>query len=200
MTQQQTLFVITDDPEVREAMDRLAEDAGYRMLQFTSAEEFLASDAPKTDGCVMVDIETPGLDGLALQREMAQRQISLCLILAAREPKTEDVVDAIRSGAVDFLQKPLDREVAMARIQQAMRQSEREECEPPVASRISLLTPREREVMDLLAQGKQTKQIAKELTISPKTVEKHRSKVLHKMQVHTVVELVRMILQRPAFF
>ncbi len=200
MAQQPTLFVIGEDPDVREPVERLATDGGYRSVLFASAEEFLASDVPKADGCVLADMELPGMDGLALQKEMARRQINLCLILVAREPKTADVVHAIRSGAVDFLEKPLNRDSAYARIQEAMRHTQPSECEPPVASRISLLTPREREVMDLLAQGKQTKQIAKELTISPKTVEKHRSKVLHKMQVHTVVELVRTILQRPAFF
>ncbi len=193
-----TVFLVDDDSSVRRALARLIKAAGYQLQTFTSAREFLDSklhdDGP---ACLVLDVRMPGLSGLDLQRELQTANATLPIIFITGYGDIPMSVKAMKEGAVDFLPKPV-RDVELLRaIEQALaravrERAYREELED-IQSRLEKLTAREREVMNLVVRGLLNKQIAVELGTVEKTIKVHRARVMQKMQVDSVAELVRIV-------
>lgn len=191
-----TVFVIDDDEAVRDALSVHLDLAGLLVRTFASAKDFLASITPDQSGCAVIDIRMPDVDGLELQQEMIRRGLTLPVIIITGHGDVPAAVTAFRAGAVDFLQKPFDEDQLIERVREAIDRDRRnrrlflEVAE--VRQRYDQLSPREREVMDLVAQGHSNKVVAIRLDIGVRTVETHRAKVLEKMGVRSASELARM--------
>ena len=191
-----TVFLIDDDDSVRRALARLILSAGYQVRAFASAREFLDT-GPYDDGpaCLVLDVRMPGLSGLDLQRELEAAKVSHPIIFITGYGDVPTSVKAMKSGAVDFIPKPVQDEDLLRSIEQAVTRAARETAErdeiETLQGRADRLTPREREVMALVARGLLNKQIAFELGTSEKTVKVHRARVMQKMQVQSLAELVR---------
>jgi two-component system response regulator FixJ len=200
MKAEATVFVVDDDADLRESLGWLFESAGLRAKTYSTAQEFLAGYDPDEPGCLLLDVRMPeGLSGLALQEELTRRGVSPPIIIMTGHARVPMAVRAFKGGAIDFIQKPFSDEMLLDRIRRAIgldrrtRQA-RIECSK-FAALLTHLTPREREVMELVIVGKPNKIIAADLDISPKTVEIHRGRVMEKLQVDSVAELVRLALQ-----
>lgn len=193
-----TVFVVDDDEAMRDALDTLVRSVGLRTSLHVSADDFLASYDPGQPGCLVLDVRMPGMSGLELQDWLAKRGIDLPVIVITGHGDIPMAVQAMRAGAVDFLQKPFREQELLHRIRQAIEQDERTRRgragKAGVVARLASLTPREREVLDLVVAGKPNKVIAAELELSHKTVEFHRAKIMGKMQADGVADLVRMVL------
>lgn len=191
-----TVFVIDDDEAVRDALSVHLDLAGLRVRAFSSAHDFLASIHHDQPGCAILDIRMPEMDGLALQQEMIRRGITLPVIIITGHGDVPAAVAAFRAGAVDFLQKPFDEDQLIDRVREAIDRDERDRRHvlevAEIRHRYEQLTPREREVMDLVAEGHSNKVVALRLDIGVRTVETHRAKVLEKMGVRSASELARM--------
>ena len=190
------VFLVDDDPAVRDALVLLLEAEGLPGAAFDSAESFLAACDPDCPGCVVLDVRMPGMSGLDLQAALEQRGIDLPIIFLSGHADVSTSVRAMRAGAVDFLEKPFDEAALVERIREALeRDSLRRQAlerESAARQRVAQLTPREREVMRALVAGGSNKQIARELHLSPRTVEVHRSRVMEKTAVSTLPELVEL--------
>lgn len=191
-----TVFVIDDDEAVRDALSVHLDLAGLTARTFASAADFLAAIGPEHGGCAVIDIRMPEMDGLSLQQEMIRRGLTLPVIIITGHGDVPAAVTAFRAGAVDFLQKPFDEDQLIERVREAMERDARDRRRlleaADIRRRYDLLSPREREVMDLIAQGHANKVIAIRLDIGVRTVETHRAKVLEKMGVKSASELARM--------
>jgi FixJ family two-component response regulator len=190
-----TVFVVDDDPSVRKGLARLLSSAGYRADTFPSADEFLARWLPDpVPGCALLDIMMPGIDGLELQRRLLDERHRLPIIFITGHGDIPSSVRAMKAGAVDFLAKPFNDEDLFRAVREAIARDARDRDErqerDAVAARYATLTPREREVMAIVVRGKLNKQIAHELGLSEKTVKIHRGRVMEKMQVQSVADLV----------
>jgi FixJ family two-component response regulator len=191
------VFIVDDDPAVRLSLARLLRSAGLEPIAFESSEEFLRNLGADAAGCAILDVTLPGLDGLALQRELASRGSELPVIFLTGHGDIPGSVQAMKGGAEDFLTKPVDDEVLLAAVRRALetdragRESRRERAE--IRLRLESLTPREREVMRGVAAGRLNKQIASDLGIAEKTVKVHRGRVMEKMAASSIAELVRMV-------
>jgi FixJ family two-component response regulator len=191
-----TVFVVDDDPAIRESLRWLIESVGLNVRVFSTAQEFLEGYDPSTPGCLVLDIRMPGMSGLDLQNELATREIQVPIIIITGHAEVPVAVRALKAGAMDFIEKPFSDQLLLDRIRRAIEvdaQSRRVRSEQAeIAARRGQLTPREREVMDLVIAGKANKVIASELGLSPKTVEVHRAHVMKKMQVASLADLVRL--------
>ena len=193
-----TVMVVDDDPALRNAMRILLKSVGLDSRLFASAQEFLESYQPSQIGCLVLDIRMPGMSGLELQEQLNKRGAVIPVIFMSGHGDIPMAVEAMQHGAFDFLQKPFRDQDLLDRIQRAIAKHQQlfkslGEHER-IRGLLDLLTPREREVLDLMAQGKQNKAIAQVLNVSPRTIEIHRSRVMEKMNAHSVAELVRMML------
>jgi FixJ family two-component response regulator len=192
------VFIVDDDDAVRDSLRLLMKSVGLRARAFDSAESFLRSYRPETTGCLVLDIRMPGMSGIELQRELARRDYSLPIIFITAHGDIPMAVQAVRSGAVDFVQKPFDDGELVAKIRGALSESlqrqEDDQERAEVRRRASTLTAREREVMSQVVQGKANKVIAGDLGVSQRTVEIHRARVMEKMQAGSLAQLVRMVL------
>lgn len=191
-----TVFVVDDDPSVRKALTRLLRSAGMEVASYSSATDFLASEHPDHPACLLLDIEMPGLSGLELQEELNRRNLEPAIVFITGHGTVPRSVRAMKMGAVDFLQKPFDDEDLLAAIRKAVdtdsrRQQARAEL-VVLRERQATLTPREREVFELVVTGLLNKQIASRLGTSEKTVKVHRGRVMRKMQADSLADLVRM--------
>ena len=190
------VFVVDDDPSIREAIKSLVSLEGLRVETFGSAQEFLRSERPELPGCVVLDVELPGLSGLDLQRELAAHGINLPIVFITGYGDIPMSVRAMKAGATEFLTKPFRDQDLLDAIQQALerdraaRQHSREIAD--LRERFDGLTSREREVMSLVVAGWLNKQIGFELEISEITVKIHRGRVMNKMGAQSLAELVRM--------
>jgi FixJ family two-component response regulator len=190
------VFVVDDDPSIREAIKSLVGLAGLRVESFGTAQEFLQNERPDLPGCVVLDVELPGLSGLDLQRELAAHGIKIPIIFITGYGDIPMSVRAMKAGATEFLTKPFRDQDLLDAIQQALerdrvaRQHSKEIGQ--LRERFDTLTSREREVMSLVAAGWLNKQIGFELGISEITVKIHRGRVMNKMGAQSVAELVRM--------
>jgi FixJ family two-component response regulator len=189
-----TVFVIDDDPAVCRALSRLLITAGYRVRAFESAEGFLADRHSEAPGCLLLDVCLPGLDGIQLQRSFLSSPCPRPIVFLTGRSDIQTSVTAMKAGAVDFLTKPIDSERLVAAIDKALRCDAERRLEYAIRStiqrRFDKLTPREKQVMDRIIRGRLNKVIAAELGIGEKTVKVHRARLMQKMGVRSVAELV----------
>jgi FixJ family two-component response regulator len=193
-----TVFIVDDDASVRRALTRLIKSAGYPVQAFASARDFLeywrAND--QNPGCLVLDVRMPGLSGLDLQHELQAANTLLPIIFITGHGDIPMSVKAMKQGAVDFLPKPVTDKDLLRAIEQALARASHDHAErlefEEIQSRLTRLTPREREVMTLVVGGLLNKQIAFELGTVEKTVKVHRARVIQKMKVQSLAELVRL--------
>lgn len=190
-----TVFIIDDDAAVRDSLMLMIAQEGIAVTTFDSGKAFLESYQPECLGCAVVDIHMPGMDGMQLQEELLRRDIRLPVIFLTGHGDIPMSVKAVKAGAVDFLTKPVTRDVLLAPIRAAILESRRimtrlENCED-AKSRLASLTDREREVMTLAVAGAPNKEIARHLDISHRTVEIHKSKIMHKTGATNLLDLAR---------
>lgn len=189
------VFIIDDDAAVRDSLMLMIEQEGMKVKTFSSGEEFLAAYRNDTYGCAVIDIRMPGMDGLQLQHELSLRNIQLPIIFLTGHGDIPLSVKAIKAGAVDFLTKPVTRESLLSSVRSAILESRRLMTElangEDAKSRLADLTEREREVMALAVAGSPNKEIARRLGISHRTVEIHKSKIMHKTRAANLLDLAR---------
>jgi RNA polymerase sigma factor (sigma-70 family) len=190
--------IVDDDAGVRTSIGMLLKSVGIPSSIYASAREFLDAHDASRPGCLVLDIRMPGMSGLDLQQELNARGVSLPLIFITGHGDVPMAVEAMRSGAFDFLQKPFRDQELIDRVQRALeRDAENRraaEERRQIRDRLETLTPREREVLELMAQGKPNKVMAGDLGLSQRTVEIHRAHVMEKMGADSVAQLVSMVL------
>lgn len=198
MATDHVVHVIDDDVEVRQSLAFLLSTAGLAVRVHESALAFLKILPTVTEGCIVTDIRMPGMNGLELQRHLREHKSRLPVIVMTGHGDVPLAVEAMKAGAIDFIEKPFDDEVLLSAIRAALARnaaaSERQARVAAVKQRLDKLSEREREVLDRLISGKANKVIAYELGISPRTVEVYRANVMTKMQADSLSELVRMAL------
>lgn len=191
----QTIYVVDDDEAMRDSMTWLLEGEGYRVACFDSAESFLKARRDSMHGCLVLDVRMPEMSGLELHERLDALGSHLPIIFVTGHGDVPMAVSALQRGACDFIEKPFHNEDLLSRIARALELdaqiSARRQRDGAITHRLEQLTQREREVMDLVVAGKLNKQIADELNISMKTVEAHRARVMEKMGVRTLAELVK---------
>jgi len=191
------IFVVDDDPSVRKGLGRLLRSMGYQVQTFGSAEEFL-QNATDCHGpaCLVLDVKMPGLDGLDLQKQLEQRDYVMPIVFITGHGDIPTSVKAMKKGAIDFLTKPFDEEDFVRAVREALdkdmthRRAMNER--KSILGRVRSLTPREYEILTYVITGMLNKQIAYDLNISEKTVKVHRGRVMEKLAVESVAELVRL--------
>ena len=192
------IHVIDDDEAVRELIDFLLRAAGLSVRTYDSAASFLEAAPKITAGCIITDVRMPGLSGIELLRRLQEMRIGLPVIVITGHGDVPLAVEAMKCGAVDFLEKPFDGDVLLASVRGALNRSEEsaaaESARAEIRARIATLTQRERDVLEGLVAGHPNKIIAFKLEISPRTVEIYRANLMTKMKAGSLSELVRMAL------
>ena len=190
-----TVYLVDDDSDVREALTLLLKTMGFAAKPFSSAQAFLDRPDPRQDGCVVVDIRMPGVSGLQLLERMATAAVRMPTVVITGHGDVTACRRAFKAGAVDFLTKPVDEQVLLEAIEAGFAQRDdlsRDQAERSErAALLARLTPREREILDLVAQGRSTKEIARALDLSPRTVETHRANIGEKLGATSVAAMVR---------
>lgn len=193
-----TVYIVDDDEAVRDSLELLIGTVGWAARSFESADAFLAGYDPEMAGCLLLDVRMPGMSGLELQERLAEKRAMLPIIFITGHGDVEMAVHAMQAGAVDFLQKPFQDEELVQSLRKALdrdlRNREGLVQRQRIGERLELLTPREHEVMQRVVRGQANKVIAIELGVSERTVEIHRSRVMHKMEADSLPHLVRMVL------
>ena len=195
-TDQPIVFVVDDDASMRQALARLLQSVQLRVEVFASPREFLQSERPNVPSCLVLDVRLPGLSGLDFQAELARADVRIPIVFITGHGDIPMSVRAMKAGAVDFLAKPFrDQDLldaVTAAIQRDQKRREHENAMTDLRAHFSSLTPREREIMALVASGLMSKQIAAEVGLSEITVKVHRSHLMKKMGARSVADLVRM--------
>lgn len=193
-----SVFVIDDDEPLRDSIQWLLEAHGYRVVLYDSAERFLADGAATQPGCLLLDVRMPGMSGQQLFDALIERGSRMPVVFITGHGDVPMAVAAVKKGAVDFIEKPFGEQELLRLVAHCLeRDAEQREAvaaSASIAARLTALTPREREVLDLIVAGKLNKIIADQLAISPKTVEVHRARVMEKMGVRSVAELVQAVM------
>ena len=193
--QKVTIHVVDDDPSTRKYLSELISTANYKSKIYDSATGFLQTYKEDGIGCLILDLRLPDINGLDLQSQLASNNIDLPVIMITGFGDVPTAVEAMKAGVLDFIEKPFSAQFLLDRIHNAVikhkTDREQKQASEKVLDRIHTLTKREKEVMELVVQGKQNKDVASELGISIKTVEVHRSNVMDKMQANSIAELVR---------
>ena len=200
------VYVVEDDDALRDSLCWLIESAGYAVAAYSSAETFLAYLEPDCGDCLVLDVRMPGMNGIELQERLIRHRRHIPIIFITGHGDVPMAVSAIKRGAYDFIEKPFQDKDLLARIGAVIKSDARSigdrERQRVMASRLPMLSQREREVMECVIDGKSNKCIAKELDITVKTVEAHRARMMGKLGVGSVAELVRLSIgwsgQRPA--
>ena len=194
--------LVDDDAELRASFKTLMKTCGIPVTACASAEEFLATYEDKNVGCIVLDVRMPGMGGLEMLVTLRQRHLFIPVIMLTGHADVTLTVQAMRTGAMDVLEKPCRDEELLALVRQAFARYEKlkhfQTQRQAIGPRLALLTPRELEVLDLMVAGKKNRQIADELGISTKTLDIHRSNIMRKMQTKTVADLVRWRLMEKA--
>jgi FixJ family two-component response regulator len=190
------VYVVDDDAAAREAIRSLLHSVGLRAETFGSAQEFLASQRPDAPSCLVLDVRLPGVSGLDFQRDLAARNVTIPIVFITGHGDIPMSVEAMKAGALEFLTKPFRGQVLLDAIHKAIERDRAARHEQSKAAdlrrRQAALTPRERQVMQLVVSGLLNKQIAAELGASERTVKIHRGQVMRKMQAESLPDLVRM--------
>jgi FixJ family two-component response regulator len=191
-----TIFVVDDDPAVLKSLGRLLRSAGLHVETCNSPQDFIARHNPALPGCLVLDVAMPGLNGLEVQQALAAIGDERPIVFLTGHGDIPTSVEAMKRGAVDFLTKPVNAEdllraIHSAIVKDSVRRLERDEVEE-FKQRLATLTPREREVLPYVISGRLNKQIAGELGTAEKTIKVHRARVMEKMKVQSVAELVRL--------
>jgi FixJ family two-component response regulator len=190
-----TVFIVDDDPAIRDSLTLMINQENLTVRSYGSAEDFLEAAEPNCLGCIIIDIRMQGMDGMQLQEALSQRNTLLPIIFLTGHGNIPMSVKAIKAGALDFLTKPITREKLMAAIRTAVLESEKmlseNATQQNAMSRIAELTERERDVLKLAIQGYANKEIARHLGISHRTVEIHKSKIMHKTGAVNLLDLAR---------
>jgi len=186
-----TIFLIDDHASVRDALGEMLTVLGYSVKAYESADAFLATVNKGEPGCIVADVKMPGTDGVGLVRELARRDIGVPVVLISGHADVPMAVDAIKSGAQDFIEKPVDDAQLVAAINRALAQRDLQKSASGVDARFARLTPRQIEIFDLVAEGFTSHAIAAKLNISVRTVESYRAEVMEKMQAGSIAGLVR---------
>ncbi|MEW8507825.1 MAG: response regulator transcription factor [Candidatus Thiodiazotropha sp.] len=196
MTNPPTVFVVDDDQAMRNSLKWLIESVSMQVETFDSADAFINSYYPGRSGCLLLDVRMPGMSGLELQEYLRDNQIAIPVIIITGHGDVPMAVRAMKSGAIDFIEKPFNDELLLESIRHALaldvKQRDMQAQRAEIATRLARLTPREHEVMVMVTNGKANKEIASSLGVSAKTVEAHRARVMEKMQANSLAELVRM--------
>jgi len=191
----ETIFLIDDDLSVREGLSELLESMGFPVRIFASALEFLALNPVEHEGCLILDVEMPGMNGLDLQRKLLSCDICLPIIFLTGHGDIPMTVQAMKAGAVHFLTKPVQQDALINAIQQALESDRKGRSERTQIRKLrqcfDSLAPRERQVMRLVVSGLLNKQIAYELGVSERTIKLHRSQIMRKMNAESLAELVK---------
>jgi two-component system, LuxR family, response regulator FixJ len=195
---QQIVFVVDDDDAVRNSLRLLLKSAGLAAEISASAAEFLAAYDPVQPGCVILDVRMPGMSGLEMQHELTMRGATIPVIFITGHGDIPMAVEAMQHGAFDFLQKPFRDSDLLERVQRALARDAQNRTRlrhtDHIRERLASLSPREREVLELVTQGKANKMVAGDLGVSQRTVEIHRAHVMQKMEAGSLAELVRMMM------
>lgn len=190
------VFIVDDDLSIRKALGRLLRSFGFQVETFPSAQKFLEHERPDAPGCLVLDVRMPGLDGLELQCSLREANVSLPIVFITGHGDIPMTVQAMKAGAVDFLPKPFDDEALLNAVRQAIArdvQARQERADNTVLRRrVDSLTPREREVLELVVSGMLNKQVGHRLGVTEKTIKVHRAQAMHKMQASSLAELVRL--------
>lgn len=190
-----TVFIVDDDPAVRDALSLMLKQQHMAVEAFENAEDFLARCQTDGHGCIIIDVRMPGMDGMQLQKELGRRNITLPIIFLTGHGDIPMSVRAVKAGAVDFLTKPVPREQLLASVRSALKMDQQIhvqiEKHRQALSRVEALTEQERKVMALAVTGKPNKEIARHLSISHRTVEVHRARIMHKTGAANLLDLAR---------
>ena len=190
-----TIFVVDDDKAVRDSLSWLISSVGLHVETFGSAQDFLDVYDPTRPGCLLVDVRMPGMSGLELQKRLAENPHCLPVIVVTGHGDVQMAVRAMKDGAFDFIEKPYNDQILLDLVQKAVRECERRRTQvtshQEIQELVDTLTPRERQVRDMIVAGNTNKQIAYALDISEKTVEAHRAKVMEKLQASSLADLIR---------
>lgn len=197
-TPEQIIYLVDDDEALRDSLVWLLESQGFKVEAFASAEAFLRAWRPEFNGCLLLDVRMPGMSGLELHERLRAHYCTLPVIFITGHGDVPMAVSALQRGACDFIEKPFHNEDLLSRIERALELDSqiaaRRQRDHAISNRLEQLTQREREVMQLVVAGKLNKQIADTLDISMKTVEAHRARVMEKMGVRTLAELVKAVM------
>lgn len=195
-TGETTIFVVDDDPSVRRGLARLIRSAGWNAAAFATAGEFLEQLPFSGTGCVILDVRMPGMSGPELHEQITRRGIALPIIFLSGHADVPTSVQAMKRGAVDFLTKPVDDKILLEAIRRAVERhgtaQAQERQGQRIHERLARLSSREREVMEYVVGGYRNKEIAAALGIAEKTIKVHRGRVMQKLKVCSVAELVRL--------
>ncbi|NQV70650.1 MAG: response regulator transcription factor [Pseudohongiella sp.] len=193
-----TVFLVDDDEDLRRVIALWLESVGMNIQEYATAEDFLACYESSQSGCLLLDIYLPGMSGLELQQELIEKDIQIPTIIMTSQGDVSTAVQAMKAGAIDFIEKPLNEEQLLERLRECLildsSQRDKESRQENYSRRLADLTRRENEVMELMVAGKMNKVIAAELNISQRTVEDHRAKIMAKLKVKTIADVVRIYL------
>ena len=197
MNQSPVVMLLDDDPGVRRSLSLALSLAGYEVEAYATAEDLLRGLDPAQPGCLVLDLRMPGMGGLEVQQALSARGCSLPVIFMSAFGDIPTTVRALKAGAVDFLEKPFSTDSLVARIEEAIETDRQQRAQAvlrqTILDRVKQLTGREMEVMRLVTAGLSNKEIARQLEISPRTVEKYRARVMEKMRADSIADLCQMV-------
>ena len=195
MTEQRTVYLVDDDEAIRRSAGFMLKTSGFHVRAFESGDALMKAASSLDPGCILLDIRMPGMDGLQVQEALNERGVALPVIIMTGHGDVTLAVQAMKAGAVDFIEKPFEKVVLLGAIEQAFarldRSAKAQQRAEEAQVQLQALTPREREVLDGLADGLPNKTIAYDLGISPRTVEIHRANVMTKLGVRSLSEALR---------
>ncbi len=197
------VYLLDDDPDVRHAVTFLLETEGHSVIAFDTAESLLGAVNADCRGCLVLDVRLPGMTGLELQEKLGDQGIAMPILFISGHGDIPMAVRAINAGAMDFIEKPFRDELLLQKVADGLAadetQAERRSRRDSLEERLSRLTPREREVMEAMLEGKLNKVIADDLNVSPRTVEVHRARVLEKLEARNSSDMVRLVLSTDSY-